>query len=99
LQASSTSAISAFDSPAKYLSAISSRSRADSFASPALRIVRRSAASAASSCASPAATSSGSPISSAWRLRRRSSSSAALRAIPNSQARRLPRFGLEIEDT
>ena len=64
--------------------------RSPSSAAPRAR--RRSLRSTPSATAA-ASASTGSTASSAWRLRRRSSSRAALRAIPNSQARGSPRRG------
>src|SRR4051812_27038321 len=83
-----TLAISALDSPAWNLRAMSSRSRGSSEASAARTVARRSAPS---SSGSATASSGGSVTSAAVRDRRRSSASAALRAMSNSQARSLPR--------
>ena len=91
------SAISALPRPAKNFSAISSRSRGDERRQrraqhrPPHRPPRRPPRAP-----HRAASSTGSSASSVWRLRRRSSSRAALRAIPNSQPRWLPRLGSKL---
>ena len=82
-----TSAISALSRPAWNLRAMSSRSRGGRRRERGADGAARWSARSASSSSGAGVASAGSAASAAVRLRRRSSSSAALRAIPNSQAR------------
>ncbi len=90
-----TEAISALPRPAKNLSAISSRSRALEGREGGGQGEAPLARSAPSWAGADRRGRPGSAASSAWRPRRRSSSRAALRAIPNSQARGSPRPRVE----
>ena len=87
-----TRAISALERPPANLSATRSRSGPSSSARAARTTSRRSESSAWSS-SDRAARSSGSVSRLALRLRRRSSSSAALRAMPKIHWSRVPRAG------
>lgn len=91
-----TPAISTLLSPPANLSATRSRSRGPSEASARRTAARRSSFSASSAGPAHQHSSTDSVSSVARRRRWRSSSSAALRAVPNSHASALPRPGRKV---